>query len=49
MLSFPATLLFGIIGIVNDRPRTLAIITTAIAGGLVLFYLFMMGVFTLCR
>lgn len=48
-MSFPATLLFGIIGIVNDRPRTLAIITTIIAGGLALLYMSILGFALLCR
>jgi hypothetical protein len=41
MFSFPAALVLGILGIIFDRPRILAIIATIIAGGFVLFYLSM--------
>ena len=35
MFSFPAALVFGIVGIVCDRRKLLAIITTVIAAGLI--------------
>lgn len=41
MCSFPAALVLGIVGIVYDRRKTLAIIMTTIAAGFILFYLFM--------
>ena len=41
MCSFPVALVLGILGIVFDRRKVLAIITTIIAAGFVLFYLFM--------
>ncbi len=36
MFSFPAALLFGILGITHDRRKPLAIVTTLIAGGITL-------------
>jgi uncharacterized membrane protein YedE/YeeE len=39
MCSFPAALVLGILGIVYDRRKVLAIIATIIATGFVLFYL----------
>jgi hypothetical protein len=42
MASFPASLVLGILGIVLDRSKVLAIITTIVASGLVAFWLFMM-------
>jgi uncharacterized membrane protein YedE/YeeE len=39
MCSFPAALVLGIVGIVYDRRKVLAIIATIIAAGFVLFYL----------
>lgn len=43
MFSFPAALLFGILGIANDRRKSLAIVTTLIAGGLILLWACMVG------
>lgn len=42
-------MLFGAIGIRYDRPRTLAVICTLIAGGLIALYLSTVGVAMLCR
>ena len=39
MLSFPAALFFGIMGIFRDDRRLLAIITTVISAAFVFFYL----------
>jgi hypothetical protein len=36
MFSFPAVLLFGILGLFHDRRKPLAIVTTLIAGGMTL-------------
>ena len=44
MFSFPAALIVGIVGIICDHRKVLAIITTIIAGGFVLFYLCMMAI-----
>ena len=44
MFSFPAALIFGIVGIVCDRRKLLAIITTLIAGGLMAFWACMMAI-----
>ncbi|MHC4426816.1 MAG: hypothetical protein ACYSYV_12075 [Planctomycetota bacterium] len=44
MLSFPVALAFGIVGIICDKHKLLAIITTIIAGGLILFYMCMIGI-----
>ena len=44
MLSFPAALIFGIVGIIFDHRKVLAIITTVIAGVFVLYYLCMIGI-----
>jgi len=41
MCSFPAALVLGILGIVFDHRKVLAIIATIIAAGFVLFYLLM--------
>jgi len=43
MFSFPAALIFGVVGIVRDHPKWLAITTTVISGGLMLLCLCMMG------
>jgi len=43
MFSFPAALIFGIIGIICDSPKRLAIIATLFAGGIMLLYIFMIG------
>jgi hypothetical protein len=40
MFSFPAALVLGILGIVYDRRKVLAIIATIIAAAFVLLYLF---------
>jgi hypothetical protein len=40
---------FGAIGIRYDQPRTLAVICTLIAGGLIAFYLATVGAAILCR
>jgi len=41
--------LLGIAGIVADRQKLLAVICTLVAGRFVLFYLYMVGLHTLCR
>lgn len=41
MCSFPAALVLGILGIIFDRRKVLAIITTTIAAGFILFYVSM--------
>ena len=38
LVCFPVALILGIIGIVRDEQKPLAIITTVIAGGMVGFY-----------
>ena len=48
-LSFFATLVFGIVGIICDRRKLLAIITTIIAGGYLLFNLVVTGIIMMCR
>jgi len=40
MFSFPAALVFGIIGIIYDSNKWLTIISTLIAGGLILFFIY---------
>ncbi len=40
MLSFPAALVLGIVGIFLDSRKLLAVIVTIIAAAFVLFYLF---------
>ena len=47
IVSVPTALILGIIGIVRDEQKPLAIITTVIAGGLVGFYMLMSGL-SLC-
>jgi hypothetical protein len=42
MFSFPVSLMLGVTGIIFDRRKWLAIITTIIAGGLVTVYLYAM-------
>ena len=42
MFSFPVSLMFGITGIIFDRRKLLAIITTLIAGIPMILYLYMM-------
>ncbi|MCP4262028.1 MAG: hypothetical protein GY774_31680 [Planctomycetes bacterium] len=41
MFSFPAALIVGIVGIIRDKNKMLAVITTVAAGGLILLYLYM--------
>jgi hypothetical protein len=43
MFSFPAALVLGIIGIIYDSRKWLAIISTLLAGGLILFYIYKIG------
>jgi len=43
MFSFPAAFVFGIVGIIRDQTKWLALITTAISAGLLLLYLYMIG------
>ena len=43
MFSFPAALIFGIVGIIHDRQKLLAIAVTLIAGGLMLLWAYMIG------
>jgi hypothetical protein len=43
MFSFPAALVFGIIGIIYDNKKMLASISTLIAGGLILFWIYKIG------
>lgn len=43
MFSFPAALVFGIIGIIYDRRKLLAIISTLLAGGIMLLWAYMIG------
>ncbi|MHC4230675.1 MAG: hypothetical protein ACYSWW_15475 [Planctomycetota bacterium] len=49
MFSFPAALVYGIVGIIHDSQKWLAITTTIIVGGLILLYLFKAGLLTICR
>jgi len=49
LLSFPLALIFGIVGIVVDLQKLLAVICTLIAGAFVLFYLYVVGLHTFCR
>jgi len=49
MVSFPLALIFGIVGIVADRQKLLAVVCTLVAGGFVLFYLYMVGLQMFCR
>jgi hypothetical protein len=43
IISFPAALIFGVIGIIYDSKKMLAIISTLIAGGLILFWIYKIG------
>lgn len=47
MLSFPVALVFGIVGILRDSRKLLAVITAIVAAGFVFFYLFRVVVFTM--
>ena len=49
MVSFPLALILGIVGIIADRQKLLAVICTLVAGGFVLFYFYMVGLQTFCR
>jgi hypothetical protein len=49
VFSFPAALFFGALGIRYDQGRILALICTLIAGGLIIFYLWMIGFSIFCR
>ena len=44
MFSFPVSLMFGVTGIIFDRRKWLAIITTVTTGGLVFVYLYAMAI-----
>jgi hypothetical protein len=43
MFSFPSALVFGIIGIIFDSNKRLAIISTLLAGGIILLFMYMIG------
>ncbi len=43
MFSFPAALIFGIAGVVCDRQKLLAIVTTLMSIGLVVLWAYMVG------
>ena len=43
MFSFPAALIFGIVGIIYDSHKLLAIAVTLIAGGLMILWSYMIG------
>ncbi len=43
MFSFPAALVFGIIGIIYDNHMLLSIISTLLAGVIMLFFVYMLG------
>jgi hypothetical protein len=49
LVSFPLALIFGIVGIVCDPRKLLAVIATLVAAASVLFYFFVLGVLVLCR
>jgi hypothetical protein len=49
MFSFPVALFFGAIGITHDERRGLAAICTLVAGGFIIFYLWMIGLNIFCR
>ncbi len=44
MFSFPVSLMLGVTGIIFDRRKWLAIVTTVIACGLVSVYLYAMAI-----
>jgi hypothetical protein len=44
MFSVPAALTLGIVGIICDKRKWLTIITTVLAGGLILLYICMMAI-----
>ena len=41
MFSFPAAVIIGIVGSIRDKNKLLAVITTIVAGGLILLSLYM--------
>ena len=43
MFSFPAAFIFGVVGIIRDRRKLLAISTTLISVGLVFYWAFTVG------
>ena len=45
LLSFPAALVLGIVGLVLDSRKLLAVIATVVAAVFVLFYLFSLVLF----
>jgi len=49
MVSFPLALAFGIAGIARDQQKLLAVVCTLVAGGFVLFYLYVVGFEMFCR
>ena len=49
MTSVPIALILGIVGIIIDKRKSLAITTTIIAGALVTYYLLMILMFNLAR
>jgi hypothetical protein len=49
LFSFPLALIFGIVGIVCDERKLLAVIATLVAAALVLFYFCVLGIAVLCR
>jgi len=49
LVSFPLALILGIVGIVADQRKVLAVVCTLVAGGLVSFYLYMVGLQMFCR
>ena len=49
MFSFPLALLFGSLGLRYDRPKTLALICTLIAGGCICLYVGLIGIAIICR
>ena len=48
IFSVLSALIVGIVGIICDRHKLLAIITTIIAGGCLLFYLVVAGIIMMC-
>jgi len=49
MFSFPLALFFGSLGLRYDQRRGLAVVCTLIAGGFIIFYLWMIGLSLFCR
>ena len=49
MLSVPAAFVFGVLGIIMDNKKWLAVVTTIIAGLLVALYIFFNVVLIFCR